>query len=56
MDMALASQMIAGDRVEHAAAEEGGTDQDVDDVEHGDVPRSATTPRHAGGHVALHNS
>ena len=39
--------MVAGDRVELAAAEEGSADQDVDDVKHGDVPRSATMPLYA---------
>jgi hypothetical protein len=29
-----ASQVIARNRVQDAAAEEGGTDQDVDDVKH----------------------
>ena len=45
----MASQVIAGDGVQHTAAQEGGAYQDVDDVEHGDFPRSATTPPHAAG-------
>jgi hypothetical protein len=49
MDMALASQMVAGDCVEHATTEEGGTNQDVDDVEHDGFPWSATRPLHAAG-------
>jgi hypothetical protein len=54
--MAVASQSVAGDGVKHAAAQEGGADQDVDDIEHGDFPRSATRPPHPDRHVALHNS
>jgi hypothetical protein len=49
MDMVLASQMVAGDCVEDATTEEGGTDQDVDYVEHDGVPWSATRPLHAAG-------
>lgn len=45
----MASQVIAGDGVEHAAAQEGAAYQDVYDIEHGDFPRSATTPPHAAG-------
>jgi hypothetical protein len=45
--MAMASQVIAGDGVEHAAAQEGGADQDVDDVKHGDTPGSAANARQA---------
>jgi hypothetical protein len=45
--MAMASQVIAGDGVQHAAAKEGGAYQDVDDIEHGGCPWSATTPPHA---------
>jgi hypothetical protein len=41
--------MVAGDCVQHASAKEGGTDQDVDDVKHGDFPWSATRPLHAAG-------
>ena len=41
MVMAVASQLIAGFGVEDAAAQEGGTDQDEDDVKHGDAPGSS---------------
>jgi hypothetical protein len=54
--MAVALQFVAGFGVEHAAAQKGGANQDVDDVEHGGFPRSATSPPHADRHVALHNS
>jgi hypothetical protein len=37
--MAVASQVVASDGVEHTAAQEGGGDQDVDDIEHDDFPR-----------------
>jgi hypothetical protein len=30
----MTSEVVAGDCVEHAAAKEDGTDQDVEDVEH----------------------
>jgi hypothetical protein len=52
--MTQASQVIAGEGVEHAAAKEGGADQNVDDVKHGIAPGSATLPPHAMWHVALH--
>jgi hypothetical protein len=52
--MAVASQVVAGEGVENAAAQEGGADQDVENVKHGDFPRSATRPPHAARHVALH--
>jgi hypothetical protein len=45
--MVVASQTIAGARVEHATAKERGADQDIDDVEHGISPLSATMPPHA---------
>jgi hypothetical protein len=45
--MAVASQTIAGECVEHATGKESGADQDVDDVEHGISPGSATMPPHA---------
>ena len=48
----MASQVVAGDGVQHTAAQEGGAYQDVDDVEHDDCPRSATEPPHAVRHVA----
>jgi hypothetical protein len=32
--MAMASQMVAGDGVEHAPAEEDGADQQIEDVKH----------------------
>jgi hypothetical protein len=54
--MGVALQSVAGDGVEDAAAKEGGADQDVENVEHDGFPRSATRPRHAGRHVALHHS
>jgi hypothetical protein len=47
--MALASQMVARDGVKHAAAQEGGAYQDVDDIEHDDFPWSATKPPHTVG-------
>jgi len=52
--MAVASQVVAGDGVEDAAAKEGGGDQDVKNVKHGDAPGSAAIAPHAGWHVALH--
>jgi hypothetical protein len=54
--MEVASQVVAGDGVKHAAAQEGAADQDVDDIEHGDFPRSATRSPHADKHVALHDN
>src|SRR4051794_16184578 len=36
----MVSQVVAGDGVEHAAAEEGGADQQVDDVKHWIAPNS----------------
>jgi hypothetical protein len=33
----MASQVVAGDGVQHTAAEEGGAYQDVDDIEHDDL-------------------
>jgi hypothetical protein len=54
--MGVTSQPIAGECVKYAGAEEGGAKQDVDDVEHGDVPRSATKAAACGWHVALHNN
>jgi hypothetical protein len=45
--MALSSQTIAGERVQHAHAEEGGTGQDIEKVEHGMAPGSATAAPHA---------
>jgi hypothetical protein len=47
--MVMALQVVAGEGVEDAAAQEGGTDQDVENVEHDDFPRSATRPPHAAG-------
>ena len=52
--MAVASQVVAGDSVEDAAAQEGGADYDVEQVKHGDAPGSAAIAPHAGWHVALH--
>jgi hypothetical protein len=52
--MAVASQVVAGDGVEDAAAQEGGADQDVEKVKHGDAPGSAAIAPHAAWHVALH--
>jgi hypothetical protein len=49
MIMSVALQSIAGDGVEHAAAQEGGADQDVENVEHDDAFGSALVPRHAAG-------
>jgi hypothetical protein len=46
--MTVASQVVAGEGVEDAAAQEGGADQDEDDVKHGDAPGSATIAPHAG--------
>jgi hypothetical protein len=54
--MAVASQVVAGEGVEDAAAQEGGADQDVENVKHGDFPRSATKPPHAIRHVAPHTN
>jgi hypothetical protein len=48
MVMAVASQVVAGEGVEDAAAQEGGADQDEDDVKHGDAPGSAAIAQHAG--------
>jgi hypothetical protein len=53
--MASASQVVAGDGVEDAAAQEGGADQDVDQVKHGDAPGSAAIAPHAAWHVAMHD-
>jgi hypothetical protein len=50
----VASQVVAGEGVKDAAAQEGGADQDVENVKHGDFPRSATKSPHAAWHVALH--
>src|SRR5690348_11392662 len=47
--MEAASQMIAGDGVEHADTEECAADQQVDDVEHGctvRIRRRSTPPGH----------
>jgi hypothetical protein len=49
MVMAMASQLVAGFGVEDAAAQEGSADQDVENIKHGDFPRSATKPPHAAG-------
>jgi hypothetical protein len=54
--MTVASHVVAGFGVEDTAAKEGGADQDVQNIEHGDFPQSATAPPHADRHVALHNS
>jgi hypothetical protein len=54
--MTVALQFVAGDGVEDAGAKEGGANQNVDDIEHGGVPGSATGARHAGKHVASQNS
>jgi hypothetical protein len=45
----MASQVVAGDGVQHTAAQEGGAYQDVDDIEHDGFPRSATASPHAAG-------
>ena len=50
----MASQVVAGEGVEDAAAQEGGADQDEEDVKHGDVPGSSATAAACGRHVALH--
>jgi hypothetical protein len=47
--MAGISQVIACEGVEAAAAEEGGADQDVDEVKHGNAPGSAAKPLYTGG-------
>jgi hypothetical protein len=47
--MTVASQVVAGEGVEDAAAQEGGADQDEDDVKHGDAPGSAAIALHADG-------
>jgi hypothetical protein len=52
--MALASQVVAGEGVEDAAAQEGGADQDIEKVKHGGAPGSAAIAPHAAWHVALH--
>jgi hypothetical protein len=49
MIMSVALQSIAGDGVEHAAAQEGRANQDVENVEHDDAFGSASAPRHAAG-------
>jgi hypothetical protein len=49
MIMTMALQSVAGEGVEHAAAQEGGADQDVENVEHGDAFGSAFMTRHAAG-------
>jgi hypothetical protein len=49
MIMSVALQSVAGDGVEHAATQEGGADQDVENVKHGDAFGSASMPRHAAG-------
>jgi hypothetical protein len=51
--MMAASEFVAGVGVEDATAQEGGADQDVENVEHYGFPRSATMPPHAARHVAL---
>jgi hypothetical protein len=48
MDMEMTSQVVAGDGVEHAPAQEGGADYDVENVKHGEAPGSATDALHAG--------
>jgi hypothetical protein len=53
MVMALASQMVAGDCVEHATAKEDGAYQDVEDVEHWFSPVSNKAAA-CGAHDALH--
>jgi hypothetical protein len=45
----MASQAVAGVGVEDAAAQEGGADQDVENVKHGDAPGSAANAPHAVG-------
>jgi hypothetical protein len=47
--MAVALQVVAGEGVEDATAQEGGADQDVENVKHCDFPRTATEPPHAAG-------
>jgi hypothetical protein len=44
-----ASQMVAGDGIEHAGAQEGGADQDVENVKHVDAPGSDLPVPHAAG-------
>ena len=53
MVMAPASQVVAGDCVEHATAEEDCAYQDVEDVEHWFSPVSNKAAA-CGAHVALH--
>ena len=48
----MALHFVAGVGVEHTGAQDGGADQDVENIKHGGFPWSATNPRHAG-HVAL---
>jgi hypothetical protein len=45
--MAMALQMVAGDGVKHTAAEEDGTDQQVEDVKHFCAPDLTARGRHA---------
>ena len=48
----MVSQMVAGDSVEHAAAEEDGADQQIEDVKHLRTPGSAARGRLPSGGLA----
>ena len=52
MIMTGASQMIAGQRVEHAKTEEGGTYRDVGDIKHGNKLLRNETDRMPDGPTA----
>ncbi len=41
----MASQVVAGFGIEDAGAQEGGADQDVENVEHGEFPRQQQSRR-----------
>jgi hypothetical protein len=49
MVMAMASQLVAGFGVEDAAAQEGGADQQVDDIKHEEIPKGGSVPPRAAG-------
>ena len=44
MAMAVSSEMIAGEGIEYAGAEEGGAHQQVDEIEHDDGPFDGDAP------------
>jgi hypothetical protein len=49
----VALEFVAGVSVEDATAQEDGAEQEVENIEHDGLPRSAALPLHAAWHVAL---